>query len=312
MVSTFFVILHLLLSMRRFIEGLDMRRNTIIITILITLWVVSFSTTGCRNTRPSDDLEASADSTVTDSVAEEEEDSLSDIPMPKAADELFDDFIFNFAANKKLQKSRIAFPLPVFDDKKVIRKIERGHWKMENFFMRQGYYTLLFNDIEQLEVVKDTTINHVVIEKISLEKGDVNQYVFDRLSGQWMLTSIHNITIKESSNKSFLEFYQRFSSDEEFQIESMSDFVTFTAPDPDDDFNSITGSMVPEQWPAFKPSLIPEGTIYNIIYGNPETEETEKENDEIIFLIRGIANGMESEMTFKKKGEHWKLMKFNS
>jgi hypothetical protein len=70
--------------------------------------------------------------------------------------------------------------------------------------------------------------------------------------------------------------------------------------------------MVPEQWPAFKPSLIPEGTIYNIIYGNPETEETEKENDEIIFLIRGIANGMESEMTFKKKGEHWKLMKFNS
>ena len=170
----------------------------------------------------------------------------------------------------------------------------------------------MFNDIEQLEVVKDTTINHVVIEKISLEKGDVNQYVFDRLSGQWMLTSIHNITIKESSNKSFLEFYQRFSSDEEFQIESMSDFVTFTAPDPDDDFNSITGSMVPEQWPAFKPSLIPEGTIYNIIYGNPETEETEKENDEIIFLIRGIANGMESEMTFKKKGEHWKLMKFNS
>ena len=95
----------------------------------------------------------------------------------------------------------------MFDDKKVIRKIERGHWKMENFFMRQGYYTLLFNDIEQLEVVKDTTINHVVIEKISLEKGDVNQYVFDRLSGQWMLTSIHNITIKESSNKSFLESF---------------------------------------------------------------------------------------------------------
>ena len=42
------------------------------------------------------------------------------------------------------------------------------------------------------------------------------------------------------------------------------------------------------------------------------TMKSEKENDEIIFLIRGIANGMESEMTFKKKGEHWKLMKFNS
>lgn len=34
---------------------------------------------------------------------------LDNLPMPKAADELFDDFLFNFAANRKLQMERIIF-----------------------------------------------------------------------------------------------------------------------------------------------------------------------------------------------------------
>ena len=34
---------------------------------------------------------------------------IEETPMPKAADELFDDFVFNFAANRKLQKSRFIY-----------------------------------------------------------------------------------------------------------------------------------------------------------------------------------------------------------
>ena len=43
----------------------------------------------------------------------EEEVASEQTPMPRAADELFDDFIFNFAANRKLQFSRIKFPLKI-------------------------------------------------------------------------------------------------------------------------------------------------------------------------------------------------------
>ena len=62
-----------------------------------------------------------ADGTDADSVADASEvaetDTLelliTETPMPRAADAMFDDFIFNFAANKRLQKERIIFELHV-------------------------------------------------------------------------------------------------------------------------------------------------------------------------------------------------------
>ena len=83
--------------------------------------------------------------------------------------------------------------------------------------------------------------------------------------------------------------------------------MEFTAPDPEDDFSQISGVIMPEQWPDFKPTLIPRGIIYNIIYGQHYTETTRK-----IFLIRGIANGLEIELVFRKVKGKWKLVKFNS
>ena len=77
---------------------------------------------------------------------------LENLPMPKAADELFDDFVFNFAANRKLQMERILFPLRMVTDGKV-ETVDRPQWKMEHFFMRQGYYTELFDSEHHMEVV---------------------------------------------------------------------------------------------------------------------------------------------------------------
>ena len=79
--------------------------------------------------------------------------------------------------------------------------------------------------------------------------------------------------------------------------------VKFTGPDPDDDFSTMTGDIEPETWPAFAPQL-PHGMIYNIIYGQKYTESSQK-----IFVIRGIANGPETQLTFKRIGGKWLLMK---
>ena len=173
--------------------------------------------------------------------------------------------------------------------------------------MTQGYYTLIFDNRKQMNLVKDTTIKHVVIEKITFENKTVKQYLFDRINGQWMMTSINNKAMYETTNASFLQFYERFAIDSTFQISSMNSSVTFTAPDPDDDFSSITGSITRETSPSFKPGLIPSGQIYNILYGQKYTESNQK-----LFVIRGIANGMETEMIFKRINGKWKLVKFDS
>ena len=225
--------------------------------------------------------------------------------LPKAADELFDDFIFNFAANKKLQKERVRFPLPVVIAGKT-EMLTKNQWKMEYFFMRQGYYTLLFDNEQHMEVVKDTTVSHAVVEKISFKTERIRQYVFDRYQGMWMLTAIKDIPLSQSNNATFLTFYHQFASDSDFQARHLSSTVKFIAPDPDDDFSQMEGIITPDTWQAFAPQL-PSTTIYNIIYGAPEREGNQK-----VFVMRGIANGQELEMTFHRKGKEWKLTKLTT
>jgi hypothetical protein len=227
--------------------------------------------------------------------------------MPKAADELFDDFIFNFAANKKLQTSRVKFPLKVMRGDEV-SYVSKGQWQMEYFFMNQDYYTLLFNSEEEMErVQQSTTIEHAVVEKIYLEAKTVKQFVFDRVNGLWMLQQVIHMPLSESKNASFLMFYEQFSKNEDgYQAKHLSESVKFVGPDPDDDFGRMEGVITPDTWEAFAPDL-PSNMIYNIVYGEPQKETGRK-----IFVLRGIANGLELELTFKHEGGKWKLTKMTT
>ena len=181
--------------------------------------------------------EESADSTQTvDTTATTlQEEIAEEGPMPKAADELFDDFIFNFAANKKLQVSRVKFPLKVMRGDEV-SYVSKGQWQMEYFFMNQDYYTLLFNSEEEMErVQQSTTIEHAVVEKIYLEAKTVKQFVFDRVNGLWMLQQVIHMPLSESKNASFLMFYEQFSKNEDgYQAKHLSESVNFVGPDPED------------------------------------------------------------------------------
>ena len=246
------------------------------------------------------------DSTLNDSLRSDSLEALVEsYPMPKAADELFDDFVYNFVVNRKLQMERIHFPLPCQKNGKT-EKLTKEQWKPEHFFMRQGYYTLLFDSEKHMEVVKDTSINHAVVEKIHFKTSLIDQYVFDRLHGAWMLTKLNTIPINKDVNASFLAFYHQFVTDKTFQGNSLAETVQFVGPDPDDDFNMMEGIITPDTWEAFAPQL-PQKMIYNIIYGQPKHEGNSK-----IFVMRGIANGLELEMTFKRMKGQWKLTKLTT
>ena len=272
------------------------------IFVVLILVTMMFWTAGCTNK-----AQSGADSLSTDSVDTAKVDSLDALlesqPMPKAADELFDDFIFNFAGNNKLQQARIKFPLLNVNNGDT-SYIKKENWQIEHFFMRQGYYTLILDSRKQLNLTKDTNINNVTVEKIFLRKNYVKQYNFNRIRGEWMLTSINSNAMQKNSNSSFLQFYQRFATDSAFQYKSLNETIDFSGPDPDDDFSELEGEIFPEQWDVLGPTDLPSGTIYNIIYGQKYVQNNYK-----VFLLRGIANGQELEMTFQRKGGAWKLIR---
>jgi len=257
---------------------------------------------GVTEDTPNDTIDTLAQDTV---PADTMEQLIMQTPLPRAADELFDDFLFNFAANRKLQLERVAFPL------KTVRNgdttyVGKQNWKMERFFMRQDYYTVLFDDERQMELVKDTSVNEAVVEKIYFNTGAIIQYQFRRVKGAWMLLEMRTVPIKANKNASFLEFYHRFVTDSLFQAQSLGQTVMFVGPDPDDDFARMEGILTPDTWPAFAPEL-PDRMIYNIVYG-----KANRGGDRKIFVMRGIANGMEVEMVFHFEEDHWELIKLTN
>ena len=284
-----------------------MKKLSFLSVLLAVLTVVCFTSVGCSDKKPAQVHDStSVDSVIADTQAVDSTEKLiEETPMPKAADELFDDFVFNFAANRKLQMKRVHFPLPVYHNDKLVKSIGKRAWKMEHFFMHQDYYTLIFDNQKQMNLVKDTAIDHVVIEKVFYAKKKVQQFLFNRINGEWMMTSINYKPMYSNMNASFLKFYGHFATDSTFQAEHLHNPVKFVGPDPDDDFSTMSGDIEPETWPAFAPQL-PHGMIYNIIYGQKYAESNQK-----IFVIRGIANGMETILTFKRIHGKWMLIKLN-
>ena len=276
---------------------------------LTALAVIVIFTSACSGKKDSAPVEEEIvnDSIVRDTVLETAIDTMeqiiSETPMPKSADELFDDFIFNFSANKSLQLKRIVFPLVVYNEDVPSDTINTDEWQMERFFMHQGFYSLLFDNEKQMDIVKDTDVENVIVEKINLPKDSVKQYIFERKNGIWMMNNIKYIFLENCPNASFLKFYGRFVTDMNFQKASLSNPIVFIGPDPEDDFGeTVTTTFAPEHWQDYAPDELPSETIYNIIYGQSYGKGNEK-----IFVIKGISNGFETRLDFKRIGEHWKL-----
>ena len=101
-------------------------RKGILFVVIASVLMVLCTTAGCTGKNNSGADTAGIDSTDT-TAADTLEQLITEQPMPKAADELFDDFIFNFAANRKLQFKRIKFPLRVVNGKSE-KMVGKSQW----------------------------------------------------------------------------------------------------------------------------------------------------------------------------------------
>ena len=271
----------------------------VISCICMMLW-----TAGCKEGKPVSMADSTALDSMADTVAMDTlEELIAEQPIPKAADELFDDFFFNFASNRKFQVSRIQFPLSDGKGTKPVAVTAR-EWKTERFYFPQNFYTQILDSKKDLQLSKDTSINQVRVEKIFLDKNMVKSYHFNRLNGQWMLTSVEDHHIEVGGNASFLNFYQHFATDSLFQAESLNETIDFKGPDPEDDSKEMSGTITPEQWEEVSPGELPSGVLYNVVYGENITKGNQK-----ILLLRGISHGQELELTFKRMGGERELVK---
>lgn len=225
-------------------------------------------------------------------------------PKPIEADELFDDFIFNYASDDALQMQRTVFPLP-FYDRDTPRKIEKSSWKHDYLFSQQSYYTLLFDEEDDLDLVGDTTLVSVQVEWIYLKNRMVKRYYFERKQGMWMLEAINLREMELDEDENFVEFYTRFVTDSLYQSKHISRPLQFITIDPDDEFSILETTLDVNQWYAFRP-MMPVDKLSNINYGqrNEDLSHTK------ILKVNGIGNGYSNIFYFRKRKQEWELYKY--
>lgn len=272
---------------------------------LLGVVYVALTMMSCTGKQP-EQQPTGKDSLAVDSSSVAEDTVAVEPQTAKAADKLFADFFFDFISKKKVQMNRILFPLPVTENGKT-KTVERRAWRMEHFYQNQEYYTQIFDNDKQRDDVRKRDVDTVVVEKIHLKKGIAEQYVFCHPQGFWVLASINKVGLSQSNNASFLTFLQKFFADKKFQLSHVANPLSYEGPDPDgDDETTVVKRKIPAHtWSDYLPE-IPRDQIYNIVYGQTYAEGKEK-----IFLFKGISNGLETELKFRKTGSDWKLTKIN-
>ena len=141
-------------------NGNNMRLIVFIAVVAAVLTMVF--ATGCT-VKHTDATDSIVDSLAYDTTENDTLETLAEeTPMPKSADELFDDFIFNFAGSKRVQKQRIHFPLSIVEDG-VVKNIGRNDWKFDPFFMHHP---------NSVDTIKNILAN-ICISKTNLLQNDM-------------------------------------------------------------------------------------------------------------------------------------------
>lgn len=227
-------------------------------------------------------------------------------PVPATADESFADFFYNFASDESFQRSRIVFPISYYKGDQVIRTTKED-WTFDPLFSHYPAYTALFDNEEDMEMEKDTSVHSVQIDWMYLADRKIKRYYFERINNSWFLEAINmeNLPLSEDDGEDFFSFYLEFSSDSLFQQQRMHHPLAFVTADPEDEFQIIETTLDAGQWAAFRPPLV-KGWLSNVHYGQPDALSS---NHKIV-EFKGFGNGFNNALYFERRRGEWRLVKF--
>ena len=226
--------------------------------------------------------------------------------LPAKADESFDDFLYNFAIDEKLQITRVLFPLSCYTDNQKDSLTEET-WVYDPLFSRLESYTVLFDKTEDMELEKDTALTSARIEWVHLKEHRLKRYYFERVKGEWMLEAIDDAAMiqEKAEQEDFYEFYARFVNDSLFQSERVTEPLMFVTIDPEDEFHVLETTLEKGQWFAFQPSLSKD-ILTNVSYG----QHLDRNSKSRIIELKGFGNGFYNTLHFRCRNGQWMLTRF--
>ena len=136
-----------------------------------------------------------------------------------------------------------------------------------------------------------------------MKRGEVENFHFNRVNGQWMLTDIVKRERKSMPNGNFLDFYAQFVADSVFQREALAEPVKVILTSEDGEEEAEEEWVSKDEWFEMRESLpLPEDVIVNVNYGQASISQNRK-----ILLLQGVSNGMQIKFKFNKIGDDWQL-----
>lgn len=260
---------------------------------------------GGKKIHVTEETELISNDTLVAIAPPEQEPEEEKVEVSTRVDELFDDFIWNFASNERLQRRRVRFPLPVITQEGT-NLVERNDWQHDHLFSEQSTYTLMFDKDSDFDFEGDTSLNSAEVEWIYLDSRMRQRYFFERDKGVWMLDSISLMPLSSIDDASgFLSFYSRFANDSIYQLDHLSNPIEFVTLDPDDEFSILETTLGITQWFAFKPEL-PVDRLTNINYGQANDGRSRRK----ILKVNGFQDGTSIILYFRKRGGEWEMYKF--
>lgn len=253
----------------------------------------------------SEDAALLPDDTLVVEATQEIEPVVEKEVTPTRVDELFDDFIWNFASDERLQRRRVRFPLLIITTDST-QQVERKDWQHDHLIAEQPTYTLMFDNESDLDLEGDTSLTSAEVEWIYLDSNMRQRYYFERDNGAWMLDSISLTPLASFDDESgFVAFYSRFANDSIYQLDHLTNPIEFVTLDPDDEFSVLETTLGISQWFAFKPEL-PSDRLTNINYGQTNDGRSRRK----ILKVNGFQDGTSIILYFRKRSGEWEMYKF--
>lgn len=261
---------------------------------------------GCRGQKSDAPSPAAADTlslpAVPDTVADTA--TVNEPAPPPAADGVFDDFVFNFIRNRKFQRQRVRFPLPVTSggERKMMQASE---WRHDRVFPHEDIYGLLFDSPRAMKKKAYIKKDSVVISVLNAQDVNVKHYIFNKSNGAWMLTALDTKSVREEEGADFMSFLTKFSSDASFRRSHVASSFDLIVCDPDT-YESMQGIANASQWDDYAPEL-PTDKLALITYGG-----LSRGGNERILQLTSLDGAMSSLITFRKQGGRWVAVKLEN
>ena len=221
------------------------------------------------------------------------------------ADGIFEEFLYEFAADTLLQMHRIHFPLPYINNKGKELLLGEQDWSSSNLLCLTDIYHTLFEHDAEMDAERDTAMAKVDLECVDMQTGIVRTFRFEKQEGCWYLLRVWESGVKSYKHRDFYAFYHRFVTDSLYQSRHVNDPMTFVTVDPEDDFNIIEANIDMEQWFAFHP-LSPEQLMINVDYGVKATHRPNRK----ILTCKSLGGNFNTTSYFRRIDGEWMLTRF--